>query len=259
MCSFEFNTKVSSPIYGGSNSTSNHISRSQSLATTSVAGDMSRSRSGSAGNSTGLRPQLPCSRSSSGMQESYDDHADAYQVEDDGEDSLNDDQNNTHNVLQQKDHAPPMNASRDFDDDEEHMKVSPSEREGNTYQHLPSERQYLNDPHDPQLTIPYTASTLAAPRTRARPQSDRIVSYKNSGMKHHSLSAKLQPDDLDTISSSSMQQERYKPHRRLSFPSPNGQQDDYPYSLHQTSNHNPKAISWRKIPSIQNASADNRK
>lgn len=93
-------------------------------------------------------------------------------------------------------------------------------------------------PDDSQQSHSSTPST-SIKRTRGRPHSDRIISYHNTKRGSYSEHA-----------AKKFNKDRYKPQRRLSYPSPNMQQDDSPYKLYQTANHNPKAISWRQVPSL---------
>lgn len=100
---------------------------------------------------------------------------------------------------------------------------------------------------NPVSTIPYIPPT--PPKPRPRPKSDKFVKY---GMYKETGRASIAKSSID-CSDSDTQLSRYKPQRRLSFPSPNSHQDEYIYNSPQFgSNHNPRAISWRNTPAMQN-------
>lgn len=125
--------------------------------------------------------------------------------------------------------------------DDEEMKDSLVE---NSFYQQPPRMPAVNDLVP---TVPYIPPSPAKPR--ARPQSDRYVKYDMYKETGHSTKLKSPGDCSD----SGTQLNRYKPQRRLSFPSPNSHQDEYVYNAPPfENNHNPRAISWRKTPSMQN-------
>lgn len=218
--SFEYNTRIQSPILRRVQNASGSISVNPGSAP-SRSYSRSRSRSGSgSGVSEGKSVNLGI-LSGGGVRDSLEDDY----MEADDEVTPDDDSSRGCVAKHLRCGHQGKNGKGSSWDDEE-MKDSLVE---NSFYQQP---QCMSAVENPASTIPYIPPT--PPKPRPRPQSDKYVKYGD-------------------CSDSGTQLNRYKPQRRLSFPSPNSHQDEYIYNSPQFgSNHNPRAISWRKTPAMQN-------
>lgn len=217
MGSFEYNTRIQSPIFRRVQSSSGSISANPGPAPSRTY-SRSRSRSGS-GASEGKSINLDILSSGGARDSLEDDYMDG-----DDEVTPDDDSSRGGAVKHVRCGHQGKNCKGSSWDDEE-MKDSLVE---NSFYQQPQCMSAVENP----ATIPYIPPT--PPKPRPRPQSDKYVKYGD-------------------CSDSGTQLNRYKPQRRLSFPSPNSHQDEYIYNSPQFgSNHNPRAISWRKTPAMQN-------